>query len=229
MPGPTSTHDAETLRDAIVDGLRTGAWQPGHRIPTERSLSETYGIGRSAVRRVLSQLKAQGLIRQTVGSGTYVSDPVATASGADTAAGEAVHTSPSELMEARIALEPALVDLVIHNATAADFARMDACCAAAESATSLAMFEHWDRELHELIAEAAHNAFVMQLFRTMGRARSQAEWGMLKLRSVTPERRLEYQREHRDIVDALKERDLARAMRHTHGHLLHVRRNLLGY
>ena len=227
MSDSAPVHDAETLRDAIVDGLRSGAWRPGHRIPTERALSERYGLGRSAVRRVLSQLKAQGLIRQTVGSGTYVSDPEAAAEAG--AADGSFHTSPSELMEARIALEPALVDLVIHNATAADFARMDACCASAEAATSLAMFEHWDRELHELIAEAAHNAFVMQLFRTMGRARSQAEWGMLKQRSVTPERRLEYQREHREIVDALKQRDLAQAMRHTHGHLLHVRRNLLGY
>ena len=218
---------ADAMRDAILDGLRAGTWRPGHRIPTERELSDAYGIGRSAVRRVLSQLKSQGLIRQTVGSGTYVSE--ATAFAGTEATDEPVHTSPSELMEARIALEPALIDLVIHNATAADFARMDAACAAAEASTSLEMFEHWDRELHEVIAEAAHNAFVMHLFRTMGRARSQAEWGMLKQRSVTPERRLEYQGEHRDIVGALKSRDRARATQHTLEHLLHVRRNLLGY
>ena len=218
---------ADSMRDAILDGLRTGTWRPGHRIPTERELSDTYGIGRSAVRRVLSQLKEQGLITQTVGSGTYASDTSAAA--ASDAQGAAVHTSPSELMEARIALEPAVIDLVVHNATTADIARMETCCSEAEAATSLEAFEHWDCELHEVIAQSAHNAFVMHLFRTMSRARSQAEWGLLKRRSVTPERRLEYQREHRDIVRALKVRDLARATQHTHGHLLHVRRNLLGY
>jgi DNA-binding GntR family transcriptional regulator len=52
---------------------------------------------------------------------------------------------------------------------------------------------------------------------------------MLKRRSATPERRLEYQREHRELVAALKDRDGARANELCIGHLTHVRRNLLGY
>ena len=52
---------------------------------------------------------------------------------------------------------------------------------------------------------------------------------MLKRRSATPERRLEYQREHRELVAALKDRDSARANELCVGHLTHVRRNLLGY
>jgi len=217
----------DVLREALLDGLKAGTWRAGHRIPTERELSERYGLGRSAVRRVLSQLKAQGLITQTVGSGTYVNEPRPL--HAPDAALDDLHTSPSELMEARIALEPAVIELVIRNATTADIARMDHCCAEAEAATTLEAFEHWDRELHEVIAESAHNAFVMHLFRTMSRARSEAEWGMLKRRSVTPERRTEYQLEHRAIVSALRDRDIARAEELTRGHLLHVRRNLLGY
>ncbi|MFN7195818.1 MAG: FCD domain-containing protein, partial [Hylemonella sp.] len=62
----------------------------------------------------------------------------------------------------------------------------------------------------------------------MNQARAQGEWGELKRRSVTPERRAAYQREHRALVAALRARDLPAAQARTREHLLHVRRNLLG-
>ena len=215
------------LRDTLLDHLKSGTWRAGHRIPTERALCEQFGLGRSAVRRVLAQLKEAGLITQTVGSGTYVTEQAAgllPALGATPLA----TTSPAELMEARMALEPAIVELVVRNATPADFARMTQCCEQAEQATTLDEFEHWDGLLHEVIAEAAHNSFISTVFRLMNQARAQGEWGMLKRKSVTPERRAAYQREHRALVAALRERDLATALAHTRDHLLHVRRNLLG-
>ena len=43
------------------------------------------------------------------------------------------------------------------------------------------------------------------------------------------ERRLAYQREHRALVAALKDRDRERAVTAATDHLVHVRRNLLGY
>ena len=89
-------------------------------------------------------------------------------------------------------------------------------------------FEHWDGLLHEIIAEAAHNTFISNVFRLLNEARAQGEWGMLKRKSVTPERRAEYQREHRALVAALLDRDLATATALTREHLLHVRHNLLG-
>lgn len=215
------------LRDTLLDHLKSGTWRAGHRIPTERALCEQFGLGRSAVRRVLAQLKEAGLITQTVGSGTYVTEQAA---GLLPALGgtSLATTSPAELMEARMALEPAIVELVVRNATPADFARMTQCCDQAEQATTLDAFEHWDGLLHEVIAEAAHNSFIGTVFRLMNQARAQGEWGMLKRKSVTPERRAAYQREHRALVAALRERDLATALAHTRDHLLHVRRNLLG-
>ncbi len=216
------------LREAIIDKLRSGTWRAGHRMPTERALCEQFSLGRSAVRRVLAQLKDAGLISQTVGSGTYVTEQATSLLPGLTVGAPLTTTSPAELMEARMALEPAIVELVVRNATPADFARMTQCCEQAEQATTLDEFEHWDGLLHEVIAEAAHNSFIRNVFRLMNQARAQGEWGMLKRKSVTPERRAAYQREHRALVAALRERDLATALAHTREHLLHVRRNLLG-
>ena len=218
---------AAQLRETILDKLRSRTWRAGHRLPTERALSDEFGLSRSTVRRVLMDFKRKRLITQTVGSGTYVTEHVHSAL-AEFAPPPTAQVSPSELMAARLVLEPALIGMVIGSATTADFARMDECNHHAEAATTLEDFEKWDAALHEAIAEAAHNGFISGVYRLMSEARSQAEWGVLKRRSATPERRLEYQQEHRALVAALKERDGERARALCLGHLVHVRRNMLG-
>lgn len=223
---------AATLREVIAENLRSRHWRAGHRIPTERELGERYGLSRSTVRRVLQDFKHKGLITQTVGSGTYVSlqvQAVLSELAASAPGAPALAVSPAELMSARLVLEPALIDLVIVNANTADFAHMDDCNQRAEAAATPEDFEHWDGQLHEAIALAAHNAFIAHVFRQMNEVRAQGEWGLLKRRSATPERRLAYQQQHRALVAALKDRDAERARALCLAHLLQVRSNMLGY
>jgi len=220
---------APRLREAILARLHAGHWRPGDRLPTERALCAEYGLGRSSVRRVLGELKDLSLITQTVGSGTFVAERATAALAALASDHPAAATSPAELMEARMTFEPAVIDMVIRRATPADLQRMLHCCEQAEAAATLEEFEHWDGLLHEVIADAAHNNFVSSVFRLMNHVRSQGDWGALKRRTVTPERRQAYQREHRALVEALMDRDAARAEQAAREHLLHVRRNLLGY
>ncbi len=217
------------LREAILDKLQSGHWRAGDRLPTERELSESHGVSRTTVRKALLDLKQQGLIEQTVGSGTFVTEHVGARLGQRVQQDSSQHTSPAELMEARLAMEPAIIEMAIRNANQADLQRMDACCVNAENAETLEAFEHWDAELHQAIADAAHNSFVGNVFNLMKTVRAQGDWGQLKKKSVTPERRLAYQAEHRAIVDALRDRDAVRARELTLAHLLHVRQNLLGY
>ena len=227
MPLP---NPAQALRDALLAQIVSGDWPPGQRLPTERALSLEYGIGRSVVRRVLAELKRERLITQTVGSGTYVAavapSPVPASDAAF--AVNAADVSPAELMAARIAIEPALVAMVIAHATPADFARMDECNDRAEAAATLEEFEVWDARLHEAVADAAHNAFVGSMQRLINQVRSQENWAALKRRSVTPQRRLQYQQDHRALVDALRRRDLDAAREACTAHLHRVRANMLG-
>lgn len=221
--------NAELLRQTILEKLRSRQWRAGQRLPTERVLGEQFGLSRSTVRRVLGDFKRRRLITQTVGSGTYVAEQVHQALADMASAGPMQATSPAELMAARLVLEPAIIEMVIGNATALDFQRMDACNAHAEASTTLEAFEHWDGQLHEAIADAAHNSFVGSVFRLMNEVRAQGEWGVLKRRSATPERRQEYQHEHRALVEALRLRDVERARALSLAHLVHVRTNMLGH
>ena len=217
------------LRGFIVEHLQSGQWRAGDRLPTERELSEQFNVSRTVVRKVLQELKDLDVISQTVGSGTYVTERAASAVKGLANGDPVRHTSPAELMEARLALEPAVVEMVIANATSADFEQMEVCCRKAETAVTLEEFEHWDGMLHEAIANAAHNTFIANVFKLMNQVRAQGEWGKLKRRSVTPERRAAYQQEHRRLLEALRDRDQAQARKAAVEHLLNVRRNLLDF
>ena len=220
---------AAQLRESLLDKLRARDWRAGHRLPTERALSDEFGLSRSTVRRVLAELKSRRLITQTVGSGTYVAEQVHEALADMAPAGQPLGVSPAELMSARLVLEPAIIDMAVGNATPEDFARMDECNRRAEASSTLEDFEHWDAALHEAIAQAAHNSFITAVFKLMNAARAQGEWGVLKRRSATPERRLHYQQQHRDLVAAIKQRDADKARALSLAHLVQVRTNLLGY
>jgi DNA-binding FadR family transcriptional regulator len=224
-----NANGAEALRAALLANMRSGHWKAGEKLPTERELSETYGIGRAAVRRILAEAKERGLITQTVGSGTYVSKDATTLLQATETDAPGMHISPAELMEARMLIEPTIANLVVRHGTSADFLLMEECCTRAENADSLQQFEYWDGALHQAIADATHNNFIKSVFQLMNKAREQGEWGSLKMKSLTPERRNAYEHEHRTLVHALKDRDEERARLLTTEHLVHIRRNLLGY
>ena len=57
------------LRDAIIDGRL----RPGARLPATRDLATQHGLSRGTVVYAFDQLKAEGYLMGTVGSGTYVS------------------------------------------------------------------------------------------------------------------------------------------------------------
>jgi DNA-binding FadR family transcriptional regulator len=217
-----------SLKEDLIEKLRNRQLRPGERLPTERELGETYGIGRSAVRRVLTQIKDRGLITQTVGSGTYVSEDADRHLDDPRALGMSTEGSPADLMEARLILEPMLLDLVVRNATATDLAQLEECCSNAEKAQTQQQFEYWDGQLHQRIAAASHNSLIISIYALVTKARENAEWGMLKKKSFNPESRAEYEVDHRSVVSALKNRDVDRAKAALSEHLHHIRQNMFG-
>jgi DNA-binding FadR family transcriptional regulator len=213
----------QEIRAYLLETVAQGALGPGGKLPTERELATRFALPRNTVRKTLSQLEAEGAITRHVGRGTFLADI------GGFPADSITHTSPAELMEARMRLEPTMAELIVINATPADFERMDTCLDRAERGTSLDDFEVWDAALHQALAAATHNRFMIRVFDMATAVRHQTEWGKLKDRVVTAERRLKYQEEHRAIVEALKARDADRARAAILTHLQHARRNLFGF
>lgn len=222
----TARYDVQ-VRDFILSGIRSGAYRANGKLPTERALSEQLGVPRSAVRDALAVLESGGAIKRVIGSGTYVRDDIALGAAAVGAA-QASTASPSEIMQARLLVEPQLAQLAALNANQEDFAKFDECIRRGDAAESFEDFEHWDAALHEAIARSTHNRLVVEIYGMITRARDLTEWGELKRRSLSAERRDHYRREHHVIVAALKARDVNRAEEALLAHLRRVRDNLLG-
>lgn len=62
------------LADTIRRQIKSGALQPGARLPSMMSLAATYSVNKVTVRRAMAQLYAAGLIYSVPSQGTYVAE-----------------------------------------------------------------------------------------------------------------------------------------------------------
>lgn len=60
------------VKRKITDSLRRGEWKPGGIIPSERMLSERFGVSLGTVRKAVDELTAEKLLIRHQGRGTYV-------------------------------------------------------------------------------------------------------------------------------------------------------------
>ena len=67
----------EQLRLGFSEEIRSGALAAGARLPSTRRVAEELGVNRQTVVEAYRRLEQDGLVRQRVGSGTYVLDPAA--------------------------------------------------------------------------------------------------------------------------------------------------------
>src|SRR6478735_3829631 len=68
---PAGTPVSEVAR-RLLDLFTSGSIAPGTRLPPERQLTATLGVGRSAVREALAALEILGIVQVRPGSGTYL-------------------------------------------------------------------------------------------------------------------------------------------------------------
>lgn len=208
----------------INERIASGEWGTGYKLPTDRELAERFGIARNTVRRTLEQLERDRLIVRQVGRGSFVAggepeSPVEASRG---------DLSPSDVMELRLMVEPQMAELIVLRATAGDIDRLEECIVRSESARSHHEYEKWDEALHRALAQCTKNNGVLTIMDTINAQRNQPAWINLKKQTLTPGVRQTYQRQHREIVDAVKKRDRRQTQEAIRGHLLEVRRHLLG-
>jgi len=194
------------------------------KLPTERELCEQLAVGRRSVRQALDALEAEGLIWRRQGKGTFIGQaPDPTAAIAAEIAGE---TDLLSVMEARIAIEPALAELCAHRATGDDVARLRVLAERTTHASDADTAELWDGSLHRLIARVAGNRILMASFSLLDEVRMGDDWQTQRHRARTPETMTLYDRQHRAIIDAIQARDGPAARAAMATHLLSLQSNL---
>jgi GntR family transcriptional regulator, histidine utilization repressor len=71
----TTTALYQRIRGDIEGKILSGDWPPGHRVPFEHELMESYDCSRMTVNKVLSALAAAGLLERRRRAGSFVSRP----------------------------------------------------------------------------------------------------------------------------------------------------------
>lgn len=62
------------LKEAIKKMIRSGEWEAGKKIPTERELAEILNLSRNTVSTAYKELESEGILASTQGRGTFVTD-----------------------------------------------------------------------------------------------------------------------------------------------------------
>jgi DNA-binding FadR family transcriptional regulator len=219
---------ATAAAEFIERQIASGIWRPGDRLPTERELVEQFHVARNTLRKSLDRLELGGKITRQIGRGTFVAAPESKATNEDSLLQKIHGASPAEVMDLRLMIEPQAGELSAARATADDLAAMEDCLRRCEIASSIAEFEEWDGRLHQQIIVATRNQLLSDIYDAINGVRQSAEWGRLKARSLTNERRSLYQEQHRLIMKALRNRDPDLARHEIRSHLLSVRASFGG-
>ncbi len=210
-----------------------GEWAATKVVPNERALSQEYGVARNTIRRAIETLVADGLVTRHVGRGTLIAD--ALPGEAPDGAKDLVQivrnlagTSPLDIMNMRLIIEPPAAAAAAANASASELAAITEAHEAACGATEKLDFEHWDTALHHRIFLATRNDLLRNLNEILSIIRSQPRISGIRRRGFTEEGRLATCDQHRIIIAALTARDPDAAAEAMRQHLLVRSRTLFG-
>ena len=208
------------LRRAILDG----AYGYRERVPSERELAVEYGAARGTVRTALKQLEDMNLVVRRPGSGTFVRYR-----GHADQEDIAEQTSPLELIEVRLSVEPSVARLAVLHANAQDLERMQEALLRVEACGGdPEAFSRADESFHLALAESTRNPLMVWLYRHINDVRGHAQWSVRKDKILTPERIAEYNAQHRALFSAIESRDTQGAVDIMNRHLEKARADLLG-
>jgi len=216
---------SELVFDRMFKAIKSGAYAPDERLPTEHDLAAEFQVSRPVVRDALKKLRDQGLIYSRQGAGSFVRQV-----GVRQPLGFGQVENVTGLLrcyEFRLMLEPAAAGLAAERHRPETLAPIAVALAALRDATSRQRHrEDADFAFHLAIARASENQYVET---AMAALESHIAVGMQfhgqSLKS-TPGALERVYAEHRAIHDAIADRDGATARALMEAHLSHSRERL---
>ncbi|MBF6066142.1 FadR family transcriptional regulator [Nocardia terpenica] len=185
----------------LLDRIRAGEWQLGHKLPGETTLAAQLGVGRSTLREAVRELSGKGVLESRQGAGVFVT-AVDVVEDWDTVLRRADIVT---VIEARIAIEVEGAALAARRRTPADLRAMGRALAArAESGASVAELVDADTEFHRTVVAAAHNDVLNGMFDAFVPRSRHAMIDMLRIRPLDPHAD---HRAHEVLLDAVRRSD----------------------
>ncbi|HMO59590.1 MAG TPA: FadR/GntR family transcriptional regulator [Roseiflexaceae bacterium] len=201
------------LSDAVVDQLSkliiNGTYAVGEKLPSERELAKSLGVGRPLVRESFRILESVGLVAVRPGIGAIVTGN----SPKNLAIANTLWSQPErvvEVIEVRDVLAGRAAELAALRSTDAELAQLEQNFLLQQQAAAQDAIDELirlDDEFHTLIYRAARNSVLTAMADFSSTLLNGIEWNGLTLAT----RRHKSLAEHAQIVAAIKARDPERA------------------
>ncbi len=209
---------ARTVADQIIDGIVSGKYPPGSRLPTELELCAATGVSRATLREAMKSLQQLGVTSIEQGRGSFVNpadswspfDPAVLAARVGHAAADPGAPWPVQLAEARKVVEVEVAGLAATRRSEEDLRTMRGALTAMRAASRVRDAEAFaiaDLAFHQAVMDAAGNEFIRALFDPVARLLH-----VSRVESSQPAiRRTGALRAHRVIMQAIAAGDPAQA------------------
>lgn len=202
---PVVTDSANVVRARLLAMIEGDGLPADGRLPTERELSDSMGVGRRAVRSALESLLAEGLIWRKQGKGTFAGQPP---DKTQLLAAEIVgETNVAEVMEARLCIEPVLAAMAARHALPDDIDRMRNLAQRILQAGDPDSIELWDGALHRLIARTAKNKPLLTAFSMIDEIRGNQNWRGVRQKARSMRSLHDRNAEHVEIINRIEAGD----------------------
>jgi len=223
QPGIRSSFYSRGVTSDIVESLlqaiREERYKPGDKLPSERQLSEMFGVGRGSVREALRALQTMGMVKIVTGKGAYVLEP-GTNHADYYALWNNIHPVPLEhIIEVRLSMEPIAAALAAQRSTEGELEKLAASMAALEQAKERNRLEERlqaDIAFHDTVFEASGNLLLKDFNARVEPLMRESR----RLCLVDPDFAVVVLRSHTGIYQAIKNRDPAGAWREMLEHVL---------
>ena len=210
-----------------IEGLiLRGILRPGERLPSERELSERMQVSRPSLREALADLQERGLLTSKAGAGVYVAEVLGSAFSPALVTLFATHDEAVfDYISFRRDMEGLAAERAARLASDTDLKVIDTIFKKMEAAhqkRNPADEAHLDADFHLAIIEASHNMIMLHMMRSMFELLRE---GVFYNRTVMFKQRMTRDAlldQHRQINDALQERDPAGARAAIESHLRFV-------
>jgi GntR family transcriptional regulator, transcriptional repressor for pyruvate dehydrogenase complex len=201
----------ENVKNYIIDN----DLGPGDRLPTEKELVAELGISRNILREGLKSLEALGLIEIRVGDGMYVChfDSASVLSHISFAISR-TKQELTHLMYARLAIELGTLQQVVERIQDEDIVLLEEILDRYDEAETLEESSKIDLEFHQQLLAISRNPILAEFGTFLGR------FFIESLYFVITDPKVHTSNEHRDLLGALRERDLPEASEILRAHIL---------
>lgn len=201
---------SDELYEHMLLLIRNKEWNVGDKLPSENTISKEYNTSRVSVRTALHKLQALGYIVTKPGKGSFVASNSDAVPALDSTVIDLSASDYKYMIQLRRALEFTSIRILCSEGTDEDIARLDKAYNALEAADTAKAYADADYQFHYSMICGSHNPVFIQIYDTF-------EATIYKYLAEMSGDNLDNnwdnaKRNHRMILDAIRERDPEKAI-----------------